>query len=227
MIGADVAGEAVRGRDPGLGHEHPRVGVRVGDAPPLAIHLVHGIAVPERVVRLRLVPRSVRPLAEIGQVLVLVEPVGDVDPEAVDPAVEPEAQHPFEFGVDVRFRPVQVRLPGVEEVQVPLARPPVGLADARPGGPTEDALPVVRRLRAIATSGSEQEALPLMGSRSRRERGPKPRMLARQVVRHDVEQHAQVQRSRLGDERLGLRQRPEQRVDGTVVGDVVAGIGHR
>ncbi len=63
--------------------------------------------------------------------------VRDVDPEAVDAAVEPEPHDPVEFSRHFRVLPVQVRLLWSEQVQIPLAGPPVSLDDAVPGRPAE------------------------------------------------------------------------------------------
>src|SRR5207247_8458016 len=66
----------------------------------------------------------------VAQGGVLVDALCDVDPEAGDPAVEPEPQDPLELRVHGRLPPVQVRLGGQEAVQVVLA---AGVVD-RPGG---------------------------------------------------------------------------------------------
>ena len=52
-------------------------------------------------------------------------------------------------------------------------------------------------------------------------------MLVRAVVRHDVDDHPEPEPVRLGDQRLGVGERAEQRVDVAVVGDVVAAVGQR
>ena len=52
---------------------------------------------------------------------VLRQAVRDVDAEAVDAAVEPEPQDRLELRADLRVRPVEVRLLGREQVEVPLA----------------------------------------------------------------------------------------------------------
>jgi hypothetical protein len=52
--------------------------------------------------------------AQVGQVGCLNQPVGDVDAESVDAAVEPEAQDGFELGPDPGMVPVEVRLLGAE-----------------------------------------------------------------------------------------------------------------
>ena len=54
-----------------------------------------------------------------------------------------------------------------------------------------------------------------------------PRVLVGDVVRDDVDDRADAELERLGDERLRLGERAERRVDGAVVGDVVAAVGQR
>jgi hypothetical protein len=59
---------------------------------------------------------------------------GDVDAEAVDAAVEPEAQHVEEAVAHLAAFPVQVGLLRAEQMQIPLTGFAVGLGDAGPGG---------------------------------------------------------------------------------------------
>ena len=54
-----------------------------------------------------------------------------------------------------------------------------------------------------------------------------PRVPVRRVVGDEVEQHPQPELVRPGDQRVGVGERAEQRVDVGVVGDVVAEVGHR
>jgi hypothetical protein len=63
-------------------------------------------------------------VAQVGEPRGLGQAVGDVDPEAVDPQVEPEAQRRLERGANPGVGPVEVGLLGGEEVQVPLAGAP-------------------------------------------------------------------------------------------------------
>ena len=98
-------------------------------------------------------------LAVAGQVRegrVLGEEMGDVDPEAVHPARQPELEDRLELGAHLGVGPVEVRLRGVEQVQVPLAGLP-GVRHASPRGPAEDARPAVGWQRAVrAPSGPEE-----------------------------------------------------------------------
>jgi hypothetical protein len=94
--------------------------------------------------------------------------VRDIDPEAVDPAIEPEPHDVAEVLGNVGVTPVEVGLCGVERVQVPLARLPVGFDDARPRRSAEHAQPVVGRELAVGPgAGGEVEASTLSAARPR------------------------------------------------------------
>ena len=109
------------------------------------------------------------------------------------------------LGPDLGVLPVEVGLLGGEEVEVPLA-----VADARPGRTAEDRLPAVRRqLAVLAGPRPEPEALAGRGSRRRGERLAEPRVLVRDVVRDDVDDRADAERARLGDQLLGLHSVPK------------------
>ena len=130
------------------------------------------------------------------------------------------------LGPDVRVVPVQVGLLGREEVEVPLAA--ARRRRPRPGRAAEDRLPAVRRqLTVLPGARPEPEARALGRSRRRGERLEKPGVLVRDVVRDDVDDRADPERTRLGDQLLRLLERPEGRIDRAVVRDVVAGVGHR
>ena len=47
------------------------------------------------------------------------------------------------------------------------------------------------------------------------------------VVGNEIQQHLQAGAMRLSEQHIEVRQRPEQRIDADVVGDVIAEIGHR
>src|SRR5690606_39487683 len=97
--------------------------------------------------------------------------------------------------------PVQVRLLGGEQVQVPLAGAAVGVLHARPRGPAEDALPVVRRLVAVrAAAAAEVVAGPLRAAGRGGQGGAEPLVLAGGVVRDEVDRDAQAVVVGVGDE---------------------------
>ena len=218
LVGADEAGELVLVLERDLGDEGPLAVVPAGQLAPA----------PVETVQLRLLERRV-PVGErrrvlgldhVVQVLRLEERLRDVDPEAVDAAVEPEAQDLLErlrHGVDV---PVEVGLLGGEEVEVPLAARLV----ARPRRPAEDRRPAVRR--AAVAAGTEDIARPIrmVGAR---EGVHEPRVLARGVVRDDVDEHLEAERVRVGEERVEVGERAVLRIDVHVVRDVVAVVGPR
>ena len=52
-------------------------------------------------------------------------------------------------------------------------------------------------------------------------------MLVGGVVGHEVEDHFQAARMRVGQQGVEVGQRAEQRIDVAIVGDVVAEVGHR
>ena len=163
--------------------------------------------------------------APVRQALLLDQAVRDVDAEAVDPALAPEPQHVVELGAHLRVLPVEVRLGGVEEVQVPLPGVPVGLGDSGPGGAAEDGLPVVRRLRpALAAAVAEEVPRPLGRAGTGGQRGLEPRVLVRGVVGHQVHDDPHPQFVGASDQRVGVLQGAEERVDVAVVGDVVPGV---
>ena len=156
----------------------------------------------------------------VAQRRVLADLVGDVDPEAVDATPQPEAQHFVHRLRDRRLVPVEVRLLRQERVEVPL---PCALV-ARPGGAllAEGRDPVVRR--AVPRSPHVPRPARAAGIAPRL---LEPRVAVRGVVGHEVEQDAEAQLVRPRDQRVGVGERAEARVNRRMVGDVVAEVGHR
>ena len=151
--------------------------------------------------------------ADVGQALGLGQPVGDVDPEAVDPELEPEPHGRGELVADLRIGPVEVGLLGREQVQVPLAGAAVGFGHAGPGGPAEVAHPVVRRLAPVGPAPvAEDEPRALGRARRGRQRLLEPGVLVGDVVGNEVEQDAQAERR--GPRRSAPRPRPASRTAG-------------
>ncbi len=83
-----------------------------------------------------------RPGRGVGEAVGLAEGVGDVDPEAVHPAVQPEVEHLLHCLGDGGVGPVEVGLAREEEVEVPL---PGRLVEGPRRAVPEGAPPVVGR----------------------------------------------------------------------------------
>ncbi|BFO20536.1 hypothetical protein SHKM778_69240 [Streptomyces sp. KM77-8] len=179
FVRADVAGVFAGGGDGHLADQEAFAAVAGG------VLLAHRAPVPPHVVHLRLVPgERVDRVAGagiglrvrgVGQLRVLVEAGGDVDAEAVDAPVQPEAEDAVELGGDLGLAPVPVRLLGREHMQIPLAGPAVRLGDTGPGGSAEHGVPVVGRFGAVGAAAlGEVEAGALGAARGRVEGGAEP-----------------------------------------------------
>ena len=217
LIRAQVPRESPGVGEPHLADQHARLVVAVRDRAPAAIDVVELVAVHERVV-----PVAVLEL-ELGKHGVLHEERRRVDPDACDASVEPEAEDLLVLGPDVGMGPVEIGLLGREQVQIPLA-----VVHPRPRGAAEDRLPAVGRGRAVWT-GSRPEPEPLPGRRGRRrcKRLAEPGVLVRNVIRHEVDDRPHPELAGLCDQRLGVLERAECRVDRAIVDDVVARVSER
>ncbi len=227
LVGAHVVRRALNGGRPRLGDEDAVARVLVEDGAPLPVDGVHAVLVEERhdivAQQLHLVVG-----AEVGQSGGLNQAVGDVDAEAVDAHVEPEAEDGAELVGDRRVLPVEVGLLGREQVQVPLAGAAVGFGDPGPGGAAEDGLPVVgREFAVLPLAGAEVIAVAQRGAGALGERPLEPLVLVGGVVGDDVDDDPQPQSVGVADQRVGVEEVAEHGVDGTVVGHVVAGVGLR
>jgi len=231
--GGDVAHQLRSRLGVGLTHEdplaQPPIGVRVRDPAPTTLDGLDLGLVPQR--RPRIVERRAEPGVRVHRGVRhrdrFDQAVGHVDPEAVDAAIEPEGQDVVEELRHRRVGPVEVRLLGGEQVQVPLFGP-VRTGQAFPGRTTEHRAPVGRRgIAERAASVPEVEHRPFRRTGCRRQRGPEQRVRRRAVVGDEVDQHPETQAVRGGDEGVGLLQGPEAGIDGAVVGHVVAPVGHR
>src|SRR6266511_2409080 len=201
-----------------LSDQHAGGFVLLADLPPAAVDVVHlGPVHAEHGLKAVRVLRIGRIVAQLP---VVDEPVGDVDPEACDPAVEPEAEDVVERVADGRIPPVEVRLLGEEVVQVPLAR----LFVEGPGGTAEDAAPVVRRVVAAAVRPDVPVAVP---GRAGRARVLEPVVPVARVVGDDVEEDPDPLPPRLRNQLIEAVEAAELGMDVAVVGDVVAPVGVR
>ncbi len=157
----------------------------------------------------------------VAQQRILHHHLRDVDPEPIHPAVQPEAGVVEHRGTHRRVAPVEVRLLRQECVEVVLAGRWIQL----PRRPVEHADPVVGHAAAGCRVAPHVPIPPRVVARGARLH--EPRMLARRVVRHVVDEHAEVALVRRGHEGVEVIKRPEHRVDIGVVGDVVSEVGHR
>ena len=157
----------------------------------------------------------------VTELTVFDDALGDVDPEAGDAAVEPEAVDLVEGVTNGRVPPVEIRLLRKKVVQVVLAR--VGVE--RPGRPAKGAQPVIRRAAVRLAIGPD---VPIaVGGRARGPRVNEPRVPITAVVGHDVEHDLDVALCRFRDQRVGGGQVAENRLHPAIVGDIVANISVR
>ncbi len=216
---ADVPGQADGVGDPDLADQHPAL-VLVGHGAPGAVDLVHVVAIGVGVVR-----AGLRLWRDLGQFSVLCQQGRRVDPDTVGATIEPEPEHGLELGTYLRVSPVEVGLLGSEQVEVPLARRAIRLGNPGPRRSAEDRLPAVgRQLSVRAATRPEPEPAAFRRPRPCGQRCLKPRVLIRAVIGHDIDDDPDPDRMRLGDQRIGVGERAEGRLDVAVVGDVVAGI---
>ena len=163
----------------------------------------------------------------LGELGILDEQGRRIDPDAGHTAVEPEPKDILVLGPHIGVRPVEVGLLGREQMQVPLARP-VRILDPRPRRAAEDRLPAVRGQFAVRPRARpEPEPRPFGRAGWSVQRGTKPRVLVRDVIRDDVDDAANPEGSRGCDELLGLLEGSERGIDGPVIRHVVPRVGHR
>ena len=217
FVRAQVAREPLRIGQPDLSDQYALFVEAVCDCAPGAVDLMQLVPIHERVLTRRRIGRL---LAERG---ILDEQRRRVDAHACDAAIEPKAQNVLVLDPDIEVRPVEIGLLGGEQMEVPLA-----VVDARPRGPSEDRLPAVRRIGPLLTlPGPEPEPVALGRAGRRGESLLEPAMFARDVIGHDIDDRANPELARLGDQLLGFVERPERRVDRAIVDNVVPVVGER
>ena len=158
LVRPKIRSETLGCRHPGLGDEDAWRVEAVGHLAPLSVHVVDPRPIPERVVET--VGDDwcvVLGKVEIRQGGILDETVGDIDPEAVDAAFEPEPEDVEELVANLAVVPVEVGLLDGEQVEVPLPRRSVGLRDPLPGRSAERRFPVVRRQISIRAASRPED----------------------------------------------------------------------
>ena len=147
--------------------------------------------------------------------------VGGVEAEAVDPALQPEFDRLQQRILDLASVQVEVGLLGEEIVEVVLAPARVPL----PCRPAEDRQPVVGRRTVRLGIGPDVP----VGLRVRPVGAAllEPGVLVGGVRQHLVDDHLEAEPVRLRHQRVEIGQRPEDRVDVDIVGNVVAEVLHR
>ena len=158
----------------------------------------------------------------VGERRVLADAVDDVGPEPVDAPVEPESQRVEHGRLDGRLVPVEVRLGGLEQVQIPLS----GRLVERPRRcrQVEGGHPVVRG-RAVRL-GVAPHVPVAVGAVPGRCGVDEPRVLVGGVIGYPVDDHPQAQAVGVLHQRVEGGQVAEERVDVAVVAHVVAEVGH-
>ena len=234
LVGTHVQGGIRLGGYPGLSdHEDVRADF-VQDAVPLAVDVVDSglvegradigqLLTPGPVLGADDVP-TVRAEVVVGQALGLDQSVGDVHAEPVDAALHPEAQEGTEVLVDVLVGPVEVGLLGGEEVQVVPSLVLVAPGERLhrlPDGAAEERAPVVR---GAVIAVAEDVAVPLGGTGTRGQGGPEPLVLVGGVVGDQVDDYADADGVKVGDESIKVLQGAVLGSQVEVVGNIVAGI---
>ncbi len=156
----------------------------------------------------------------VRQAGVMGEAVGHIQPETVHAPVQPEPRHVQQRLLHRGGVEVQVRLPGQEVVQVILPPPPV----PAPARAAEHRLPVVGR-RAVGPRIGPDVPVGL-GVAAAAAALLEPGVPVGGVGIDLVDDQLQPQRVGLGHQPVEVLERAEQRVDGAVVADVVAVVGH-
>ncbi len=157
----------------------------------------------------------------VPQLAIVHVEVGDIEAEAVDAALQPEAGDVEDRLLDLRIVEVEVRLLLQEVVEIVLAaaRLPV------PGRAAEHRQPVVGRRPVLLWIGPD---VPVgLGVVAAAAALLEPRMAVRGMRVHLIDDHPQPEPMGFGQQAVEVGEGAEHRVDVAVVGDVVAEVLHR
>ena len=178
------------------------------------------------VVRVDLGAHALQEVVRLGQVLAvrpvaLVEVRDGVEPEAVEPEVEPEAEHVEHVPLHVRVVVVQIGLVREEAVPEVLAAHRVPRPVRRLGVEEDDAR--FTPARVVVAPNVEVAVLARRVGAARLE----PRVVGARVVHDQVGDHADAALVRLVDEVAEVVDGPVVGIDLVEVGDVVAAVAER
>ena len=222
LVWPEIVREALGIREPDLPDEDPVAGIGLGDRPPIPVDLVEAVAVGVRVVA------GARSLGNLRQRRILHEQGGRVDAHTGNAAIEPEAEDLFVFGPDLRVVPVEIRLLGREQVQVPIARRAIGIDRPGPRLAPEVGGPGRRwNVAGGAATRVEPEPPALWRAGSGGQCGLEPWVLVGDVVGNDVDDRPDAKLAGFVDQGLRLGERPERRIDRPVVRHVVPTVRKR
>ena len=164
---------------------------------------------------------SPQPLGIIGKNLRLGDEVNDIKAESGDAALLPKPYHLGELVPYGRIRPIQIRLTHIVQMQIPFAQARLPL----PGTAPERTLPIGRRLPrvvgALLIAAVTQNVVALV-IRIAREGPLEPRVLIGGVAKHHVQHDFQSFGIGGLDQRVKVIHRAEMRIDGQIIGDIIA-----
>ena len=212
----------------GLGHEHRVAGIFVDDTADFFEDVVNlgqiiGVFVLDVAIAIGIVTGQI---GIVVQVRIFVEARDCIDAEACNAALHPEVEHAIHGLVNFGIAPVEIGLLHIEIVVVVLARLliPLPRRVAKPRLPVIRRLAFIRRCLAFAIAPDVPVAFGIVARRTGLE---KPFVLVGGVVDHVVHDHADVALLCFGDKVVEIRHAAVERIDGGVIGDVVAVVDAR
>ncbi len=229
FVAAKITGQSINVAYNNLAHQELLGRVLPGHAAPTAQDVVHAIGVKERnrtpdVGPVQVVGRK----AHVAVIVVLADRRHGVESETVNASIKPEPQNFVEVFQYLFVLPIEVRLTGVEEIEIPLTGRAVRVLGPSPRRPSEDALPVVRRFVSTFTSTIfEIEPLPLFRTFGRGQRRLEPRVLAGTVIRDQIENDSQTKFVTRVNKVLDVLECAKEGIDVKKIFHVVAAVTHR
>ncbi len=157
----------------------------------------------------------------VPQLRIVEIEVDRVQPESVNPLLQPEFGHIQKRILNVAIVEIQIRLGGQEVVQVILFAPRIPL----PGAAAKDRQPVVRRrsvrlgIRPDIPAGFRIIAA---GTAFR-----EPRVLIRTVRHYQIDHDLQAKLMRAFDQPVEILHAAEDRIDAAIIADIIPEILHR